>query len=143
MVRNNFKGRVIIWAVCSFLNCFANGVEVYLPPTKVGDLTVPATNLWTVLPCPSPEHEIYLPLGMPFGQSMQTNEVNSSEVVVVATISRVVLVGITDLDKINGQISYYRIVCNIKKYQGETFRILKLNLYVNMVLKDHQSLGLM
>ena len=46
---------------------------------------------------------------------MQTNEVNSSEVVVVATISRVVLVGITDLDKINGQISYYRIVCNIKK----------------------------
>jgi len=121
MVKKSLNNWTMILAFYGFMSCFANGVEVYLPPTKISDLTMPVTNLWTVLPSPPPEHEIRLPLGMPFGQSIHTNEVNSSEVIVVATIARVVLVAITELDKINGQNCYYRIICDVKKVSKGNF----------------------
>jgi len=109
-------------SVLASLNCFSDKVEVHLQPTRVGELTFPATNLWTVLKCPPPEYEIFFPLGMPFSQSIFTNEVMLSDVISIIAISKVALVSVTDINQEDcGPIFYYKIEGSVIKIIKGTF----------------------
>lgn len=114
----------LIRTTALFLSIYtgAYAVEIFLPSRKISELTEKPSHLWIKVSPPALNQSIAFPISDEFGYNTCSTNFDLSEVLVVAQITKVKLITVTDIDRLGfGSIYFYRVHARLKSVLRGSF----------------------